>query len=107
MSKAAAKKHKWNVFLLGTDYGIRRTKKREWYVWKVTRDGAIWVKADKPEIQNHLAVVHTLDPYSEEGGVTDVDSAMDDVLSNFTVEYAGAFAGYREPGEYLIQGERV
>jgi hypothetical protein len=107
MSKAAAKKHKWNVFLLGTDYGIRRTKKREWYVWKVTRDGAIWVKADKQEIQNHLAVVHNLAPYSEEGGVTDVDWAMDDVLSNFTVEYAGAFAGYREPGEYLIQGERV
>ena len=73
----------------------------------MTRDGSQWVRADKQEVQNHLGAVHNLAPYAEDGGMSDADLAMDDALSNWTVDYAGAFAGYRTPGEFLIQGERV
>ena len=32
---------------------------------------------------------------------------MHDALSNFTVEYAGEYAGYREPGEIIIRNDRI
>jgi hypothetical protein len=55
MSKAAAaakgsKKSYWAPFLKGTDYGIRRTAKGEWYVRKMTKRGTEWIRADKPKL---------------------------------------------------------
>jgi hypothetical protein len=66
MSKDAAKNSQGTLkraaanFVAGTDYGIRRTAKGDWYVWKETRDGWRWVRADKKEVKDHLDIVHDI-----------------------------------------------
>jgi len=56
MSKTAAKNSKktqqFAQFVAGTDYGIRRTANKDWYVRLKTKRGVEWIKADKTDVKN-------------------------------------------------------
>jgi hypothetical protein len=101
------KKTGYAEFVAGTDYGIRRTTTKEWYIrttiQRGKRKGKVeWVKADKQEVKNHLFSVHDLTDAAPKGLTSDADDAMLDALS-YCVEGAGAYAGYREAGEIPVE----
>ena len=110
MSKTAAKNSKktqqFAQFVAGTDYGIRRTANKDWYVRLKTKRGVEWIKADKTDVKNYLEAVHKIADYSEDGLMSDADYAMLDAFFK-PVEFAGAYAGYREPGEIAVEDSTV
>jgi len=103
---AAAKKSEslnWALFIPGTDYGIRRTVKGDWYVPSKTPRGKVeWIRADKQDVKNYLEEFHQINPESDDESMPDVERAMLDALSR-CVEFAGTFGGYREAGEIMVE----
>jgi hypothetical protein len=94
--------------IAGADYNIRRTTKGDWYLQKETRDGVRWLKATREDVRQHLGTVYRLsDTVLEDEVLSEADKAMHDAFSCFSVEFAGEYAGYREPGEIVVGNDRL
>jgi hypothetical protein len=94
--------------IAGNDYNIRRTAKGDWYLQKETRDGVRWLKATRDDVRQHLGAVYGLSTDELEDQIlSEADKAMHDAFSRFSVEFAGEYAGYREPGEIVVGNDRL
>jgi len=68
------------------DYGVRRDGKGSWYLQ--TELGS-WYPANRREVQQHLVRRWKLSNRRRGGRCSQVDLALDYILDNFSVDYAG------------------
>jgi hypothetical protein len=82
------------------DYDIRWHEfVGHWYV-KYTGTETKWQKVPVHALKTRLERVHGISDESEPGHPSLADYVMDDAVANWSVAYAGNYAGYLEMGEY-------
>src|SRR5260221_10725710 len=95
-------------FKSGKDYGIRWVEGNgSWFTFVDVDGKASWKYANREDIKTHLEVEHNVSAYAVKGAVSEAAKAMHDTRKRFSVDFAGPFAGYLEPGERQISGSKV
>jgi hypothetical protein len=80
-----------------SDYGIRwHDFVGHWYALY----GNVWRKVNETQVKDYLGVKHGISDEREDGLPSLASTIMQNAIENFSVDYAGNFAGYLKVGEY-------
>jgi hypothetical protein len=83
------------------DYGIRRHDYvMHWYAYYISPKKTAWRRVTVQEIKDYLGCNHQIGDIKENGLPSLADIITQRAVQNWSVAYAGNFAGYLEMGEY-------